>query len=167
MGDGGAVTTDDDAIAERLRMLRNYGAREKYDSELLGWNSRLDPLQAAVLGVKLAKLDEWNTRRRTVAARYHEALADLTWLRLPHEAEWAGHVYHLFVVRVPCRAALVRHLSGASIEMGIHYPIPPYRQRAFRQLGPVADGFPELDAAHHEVLSLPMGRISPMSSRIG
>ena len=67
------------------------------------------------------------------------------------------HVYHLFVVRVPCRAALVRHLSGASIEMGIHYPIPPYRQRAFRHLGPVADGFPELDAAHHEVLSLPMG----------
>ena len=77
MGDGGAVTTDDDAIAERLRMLRNYGARQKYDSELLGWNSRLDPLQAAVLGVKLAKLDEWNTRRRRVAARYHEALADL------------------------------------------------------------------------------------------
>ena len=166
MGDGGAVTTDDDAIAERLRMLRNYGARQKYDSELLGRNSRLDPLQAAVLGVKLAKLDEWNTRRRTVAARYHEALADLPWLRLPHEAEWAGHVYHLFVVRVPCRAALVRFFPGASIEMRNRYH-PAYRQRAFRQLGPVADGFPELDAAHHEVLSLPMAPISPMSSRIG
>ena len=157
MGDGGAVTTDDDAIAERVRMLRNYGGRDKYDSELLGWNSRLDPLQAAVLGVKLEKLDEWNARRRTVAARYHEALGHLTWLRLPHEAGWAGHVYHLFVVRVPCRTALMRHMAGASIEMGIHYPVPPYRQRAFRHLGPVADGFPELDAAHHEVLSLPMG----------
>jgi dTDP-3-amino-3,4,6-trideoxy-alpha-D-glucose transaminase len=157
MGDGGAVTTDDDAIAERVRMLRNYGGRDKYDSELLGWNSRLDPLQAAVLGVKLNKLDEWNARRRTVAARYHEALAHLTWLRLPHEAGWARHVYHLFVVRVPCRSALAADLARASVETGIHYPIPPYRQAAFRHLGPVADGFPELDAAHREVLSLPMG----------
>jgi dTDP-4-amino-4,6-dideoxygalactose transaminase len=157
IGDGGAVTTDDDAIAARVRMLGNYGGRDKYDSELPGWNSRLDPLQAAVLGVKLKKLDEWNARRRVVAARYHDALAHLTWLQLPHEAEWARHVYHLFVVRVPDRAALVRHLSGACIEMGVHYPIPPYRQRVFRHLGSVADGFPELDAAHHEVLSLPMG----------
>ncbi len=157
LGDGGAVTTDDDAIADRVRALRNYGARDKYHSELPGWNSRLDPLQAAVLGVKLEKLDEWNVRRRRVAARYHDALAHLAWLRLPYEADWAWHVYHLFVVRVPCRAALVAHLGRASVETAIHYPIPPYRQGAFRHLGPVADSFPELDAAHHEVLSLPMG----------
>jgi dTDP-3-amino-3,4,6-trideoxy-alpha-D-glucose transaminase len=157
MGDGGAVTTDDDAIADRVRALGNYGARDKYHSELLGWNSRLDPLQAAVLAVKLEKLDQWNARRRRVAARYHDALAQVHWLGLPHEADWAWHVYHLFVVRVPCRAALVAHLARASIETGIHYPVPPYRQGAFRHLGPVADGFPELDAAHREVLSLPMG----------
>ena len=137
MGDGGAVTTDDEAIAERVRMLRNYGARDKYDSELLGWNSRLDPIQAAVLGVKLGKLDEWNARRRAVAARYHDAFAHLTWLRLPHEAEWAGHVYHLFVVRVPRRAALVAHLARASVETGHSLPrsalppagVPPARSR--------------------------------------
>ena len=157
MGDGGAVTTDDDAVADRIRMLRNYGTHEKYRSEIVGWNSRLDPLQAAILDVKLDTLDEWNDRRRRVAARYYEDLAALGWLRLPQQAEWAGHVYHLFVVRVPCRAALVQHLTSASIETGIHYPIPPYRQPVFRHLGIAADAFPELDLAHEEVLSLPMG----------
>ncbi len=100
VGDGGAVTTNDDSIAERVRMLRNYGAREKYRNEYLGWNSRLDPIQAAILRVKLERLDEWNSRRRRVADRYREGLSGLSWLRLPSEASWATHVYHLFVIRV-------------------------------------------------------------------
>ena len=157
MGDGGAVTTDDDALAERVRMLRNYGTREKYRSELLGWNSRLDPLQAAILDVKLDRLDEWNTRRRRVAERYLEALDRFGWLHLPHEAAWARSANHLFVVRVPCRDALVRHLSGASIETGLHYPLPPYRQPAYRHLEDLSRQFPGLDALHNQLVSLPMG----------
>ena len=156
VGDGGAVTTDDDSIADRVRMLRNYGSREKYQSERLGWNSRLDPIQAAILRVKLDKLDEWNARRRHVAARYREALSGLGWLRLPGEAPWATHAYHLFVVRVRRRGELVRHLTGRSIGTGIHYPVPPSRQRAYRGLR-LPQPLGDLDALHAEFLSLPMG----------
>ncbi len=134
VGDGGAVTTNDDSIADRVRMLRNYGAREKYRNECLGWNSRLDPIQAAILRVKLDKLDEWNSRRRRVAARYREGLSGASWLRLPSEAAWATHVYHLFVIRVRHRDELVQHLAASSIATAIHYPVPPYRQPAYRDL---------------------------------
>jgi dTDP-4-amino-4,6-dideoxygalactose transaminase len=156
MGDAGAVTTDDADVAHHIRMLRNYGTRQKYRSEIAGWNSRLDSLQAAILDVKLDKVDEWNDRRRRVAARYAEELSPLPWLRLPAPVEWARHVYHLFVVRVPCRPAFIRHLTDASIETAIHYPIPPYRQPVFAHLGNGGD-FPELDAVHDEVVSLPIG----------
>jgi dTDP-4-amino-4,6-dideoxygalactose transaminase len=156
VGDGGAVTTDDDAIAERVRMLRNYGEREKHRNECLGWNSRLDPIQAAILRVKLDKLDEWNTRRRRVAARYREGLSRLNWLRLPMEAPWAMHVYHLYVVRVPHRDELVQHLAADSVATAIHYPVPPYRQPAYRDL-PMPQPVGDLDAMHRELLSLPMG----------
>ena len=155
MGDGGAITTDDDALAERLRMLRNYGTRDKYRSELLGWNSRLDPLQAAVLDVKLEHLDEWNARRRRVAERYCEDLGRFGWLQLPHEAAWALSSHHLFVIRVTCRDALVSHLASASIETGVHYPFPPYRQPAYRHLETSA--WPGLDAVHDQLVSLPIG----------
>ena len=155
MGDGGAVTTDDDALADRLRMLRNYGTRDKYRSELLGWNSRLDPLQAAILDVKLDRLDEWNARRRRVAERYCDALDQLGWLQLPHEASWARSAHHLFVVRVACREALVSHLSSSSIETAVHYPCPPYRQPAYRHLETTT--WPGLDALHDQLVSLPMG----------
>jgi dTDP-3-amino-3,4,6-trideoxy-alpha-D-glucose transaminase len=155
VGDAGAVTTDDDVIADRVRMLRNYGESEKYRNECPGWNSRLDPLQAAILGVKLDKLDEWNSRRRRVAARYREALSELGWLRLPSEAPWATHVYHLFVIRVACRDDLIEHLAANSVATAVHYPTPPYSQPAYRDVSvpwPTAD----LDAMHREVLSLPL-----------
>jgi dTDP-4-amino-4,6-dideoxygalactose transaminase len=155
VGDGGAVTTDDGAIADRIRMLRNYGESAKYRNEHLGWNSRLDPLQAAILGIKLDKLDEWNSRRRRIAARYREGLSELSWLKLPSEAWWATHVYHLFVIRVPCRDELVEHLGAKSVATAVHYPTPPYRQPAYCDVSvpwPTAD----LDAMHQEVLSLPL-----------
>ena len=156
LGDAGGVTTDDDGVAMRARMLGNYGTREKYCSELLGWNSRLDPLQAAILGVKLNRLDEWNGRRRRVAARYMEALGRLDWLRLPHEAPWGTHIYHLFVVRTPQRDKLAAHLAARSIVTGVHYPVPPYRQQAYCDL-PAPAGADQLDAIHDELLSLPIG----------
>jgi dTDP-3-amino-3,4,6-trideoxy-alpha-D-glucose transaminase len=156
LGDAGAVTTNDDGIATRVRMLGNYGTREKYRNELLGWNSRLDPLQAAIIGVKLDRLDEWNARRRHVAARYAEALGRLDWLRLPHEAPWATHVFYLFVVRTPRRDELAEHLAARSIATGVHYPVPPYRQPAYRDL-PAPAGAEHLDAVHGELLSLPIG----------
>jgi dTDP-3-amino-3,4,6-trideoxy-alpha-D-glucose transaminase len=156
VGDGGAVTTDDDAIAERVRMLRNYGESEKNRNQYLGWSSRLDPIQAAILRVKLDKLDEWNSRRRRVAARYREGLSGLSWLRLPSEAAWATHVYHLFVIRVACREDLVQRLAAESVTTAIHYPVPPYRQPAYRDL-PIPQHVGHLDAAHSELLSLPVG----------
>jgi dTDP-4-amino-4,6-dideoxygalactose transaminase len=155
-GDAGAVTTDDASIADRLRMLRNYGEREKNVNQYLGWNSRLDPIQAAILAVKLDKLDEWNARRRRIAARYRAGLSGLGWLRLPTEASWATHVYHLFVVRVPRREALIEHLAANSIATAIHYPVPPYRQPAYRGL-PLRQPLGDLDATHAQLLSLPMG----------
>jgi dTDP-3-amino-3,4,6-trideoxy-alpha-D-glucose transaminase len=156
VGDGGAVTTDDDAIAERVRMLRNYGESEKNRNQYLGWSSRLDPIQAAILRVKLDKLDEWNSRRRRVAARYRQGLSGLSWLRLPSEAAWATHVYHLFVIRVACREDLVKRLAAESVTTAIHYPVPPYRQPAYRDL-PIPQPLGDLDAAHRELLSLPVG----------
>jgi dTDP-4-amino-4,6-dideoxygalactose transaminase len=156
VGDGGAVTTDDEGIAERVRMLGNYGERGKYRNELLGWNSRLDPLQAAILGVKLSRLEEWNARRRRVAARYEAALGGLEWLRLPNEASWATHAFHLFVVRAASRDELADHLAARSIATAVHYPVPPYRQPAYRDIDVPADA-ERLDAVHGELLSLPMG----------
>ena len=156
VGDGGAVTTDDGSIADRVRMLGNYGSREKYRNERPGWNSRLDPIQAAVLRVKLDRLDQWNARRRRVAARYREHLSGLDWLRLPSEASWARHVYHLFVVRVRRRDELVRYLTARSIATVIHYPVPPHRQPAYRGL-PLPQPLRGVDALHAQLLSLPMG----------
>ena len=132
MGDAGAVTTDDDALAERVRMLRNYGSKVKYHHEVPGLNSRLDSLQAAVLRVKLRHLDEWNERRRAVAARYLERLAGVDGLDLPEVPDWAEPVWHLFVVRhpQPRRAAAARSRE-AGVDTIIHYPIPPHLTGAY------------------------------------
>ena len=156
VGDAGAVTTDDDSIADRVRMLRNYGSREKNRVECIGWNSRLDPLQAAILRVKLDRLDDWNDRRRRLAARYREGLADLTWLELPVEAAWARHVYHLFVIRSRERDDLAQHLEGHSIATLVHYPVPPYRQPAYTSL-PMPPWAQRLEKVHAWLLSLPIG----------
>jgi len=156
LGDGGAVTTDDAGLAERIRLLRDYGAPEKYRHELAGTNSRLDELQAAVLRVKLEHLDEWNDRRRSAAARYLDGFAG-TGLVLPETPSDAEHVWHLFVVRTPRRDELRRALAEAEIETGIHYPRAPHRQPVFAELGIEPESVPVTEALQHEILSLPIG----------
>jgi dTDP-4-amino-4,6-dideoxygalactose transaminase len=156
LGDAGAVTTDDPELAERIRVLRNYGSRVKYVHEVEGVNSRLDEIQAAVLRVKLGRLDEWNARRRAVAAVYGEALADSP-LVLPHVPEWAEPVWHLYVVRAPRRDELQRALAEQGIGTLVHYPTPPHLQGAYRSLGMGPGTFPISEEIHREVLSLPIG----------
>jgi dTDP-4-amino-4,6-dideoxygalactose transaminase len=163
LGDGGGVTTNDGELADRLRVLRNYGSRVKYVNEVLGYNSRLDEIQAAVLRVKLGCLCEWNARRATIADRYREALAG-TDLVLPHVEPWADPVWHLFVVRSTRRDALQEHLRAAGVHTLIHYPIPPHRQDAYRFLGIDAGSMPIAESIHREVLSLPIGPHMPAES---
>lgn len=156
LGDAGAVTTDDDALAERVRALRNYGSKVKYHHELPGLNSRLDSLQAAFLRIKLRRLDEWNERRRSLAARYLERLADVEGLVLPAVPGWAEPVWHLFVVRHPRRDALQARLSEAGVDTIIHYPIPPHLGGAYADEFAGA-GLPVAERLADEVLSLPIG----------
>jgi dTDP-4-amino-4,6-dideoxygalactose transaminase len=156
LGDAGAVTTNDPALAGKIRMLRNYGSRVKYVNEMRGANSRLDPLQAALLRVKLEHLDEWNLRRKRIAAAYIDELPK-TAILLPSVAKWADPVWHLFVVRVPNRQALQAQLHEARIATLIHYPIPPHRQAAYANLGYAAGSFPLAERMAGEVLSLPIG----------
>lgn len=156
MGDAGAITTDDDALAERVRMLRNYGSRVKYHHDLPGLNSRLDSLQAGVLRIKLRHLDEWNERRRAVADLYVRRLDDIEGLVLSVAADWAEPVWHLFVVRHPQRDALQERLSDAGVDTMIHYPIPPHLTGAYAA---AFEGvrLPVAERLADEVLSLPMG----------
>jgi len=153
-GDGGAVTTADSALAAKLRALRNYGSSAKYVHERIGWNSRLDPLQAAVLRVKLRRLDEWNARRLSLVECYRRSLAG-SGVVLPAETAGFESVYHLFVVRTAERDALQAGLKEAGIETLIHYPIPPHMQGAFS--GFVTTALPLAERLAAEVLSLPMG----------
>ncbi len=153
--DAGAVTTNDPEVDARVRLLRNYGSVRKYENEAMGVNSRLDELQAAFLRVKLKHLDEWNKRRSRTAERYGEALTDAP-IRLPAVHPEASSSWHLFVIRHPGRDELQRRLSAMGVDTMIHYPIPPYRQRAYANLR-VEANFPITDALHREVLSLPIG----------
>jgi dTDP-4-amino-4,6-dideoxygalactose transaminase len=156
MGDGGAITTNDPQIADRLRVLRNYGSRLKYINEVQGYNSRLDPLQAAILRVKLAHLDSWNSRRSDVAQRYQQGLVNCG-LTLPYVPDWAEPVWHLYVVQHPKRDALQQALTHAGVGNLIHYPIPPHRQQAYVNAGWVQGSLPLAERMADEVLSLPMG----------
>jgi len=156
MGDGGSVTTNDPLIADRLRVLRNYGSRVKYINEIQGYNSRLDPLQAAILRVKLTHLDEWNFRRTAIARRYHRGLAN-SGLTLPYVPDWAEPVWHLYVVRSPKRDALQQALTDTGVGTLIHYPIPPHLQQAYARAGWRQGSFPLAERMATEVLSLPIG----------
>lgn len=156
VGDAGAVTTSDPALAEKIRMLRNYGSRRKYVHETAGVNSRLDELQAAFLRARLERLDDANAARRERAARYGQRLAGANGVTLPREAEWARHAYHLYVVRSPQRDALQARLGQAGIETLIHYPTACHLQPAFAHLGYVRGDFPLAEALADEVLSLPL-----------
>jgi dTDP-4-amino-4,6-dideoxygalactose transaminase len=178
-GDAGAVTTDDAELADRVRTLRNYGSKKRYYNEVIGYNSRLDELQAAFLRVKLRHLDEWNERRQKIAAIYLDALksevrsqksevrslpSDLrslvSGLVLPFVPKWASPVWHLFVIRHPQRDALQQKLTEAGIGTLIHYPVPPHRSGAYSKSGfslqPSA--FSLADELASTVLSLPIGR---------
>lgn len=157
VGDGGLVVTNDCAVAERVRLLRNYGSRTKYYNEEKGFNSRLDELQAALLRVKLTKLDEWNERRRRIGVRYLRELSNLPDLRLPCVPNWAEPVWHQFVVRSSRRDTLQQYLKEKGVETLIHYPVPPHLQKAYYDLGLSEGSFPISEAIHREVLSLPIG----------
>lgn len=156
LGDGGAVTTNDAALAERIAMLRNYGSREKYRNELTGYNSRLDELHAAFLSAKLLRLDADNARRCVIATRYTAALTDIAGLGLPMVPDAADPVWHLYVVRTPERDALQTFLRDQGIGTLIHYPIPPHVQACYADLGYGEGDFPISEAMHREVLSLPI-----------
>jgi dTDP-4-amino-4,6-dideoxygalactose transaminase len=156
MGDGGAITTDNPEIAEKARLLRNYGSRTKYLNEVKGINSRLDPLQAAVLRVKLRHLDDWNERRRSIAERYMEALSG-TGLVLPFVPDWAEPVWHLYVVRTAERDVHQANLDKAGIGTLIHYPVAPHMQAAYDDLGYSPGDLPLARQLADEVISLPIG----------
>lgn len=155
MGDGGAVTTNDPELADRIKLLRNYGSPVKYINEVKGFNSRLDPLQAAILRVKLEHLDEWNERRAASVLQYQHGLTDCGFT-LPIVPTWVSPVWHLYVVRHSNRDLLQAMLNKAGIGTLIHYPIPPHLQGAYRDLGFGEGAFPIAERLHKEVLSLPM-----------
>jgi dTDP-4-amino-4,6-dideoxygalactose transaminase len=152
-GDGGAITTGDDALAERLRLLRNWGSRRKYHHEEPGLNSRLDSLQAAVLGVKLRYLDGWNALRRRHADAYDAALGEI---RRPLDRAGDEPVFHLYVIRTPQRDALLEALHADGIQAGIHYPFPVHRLQAYGHLAATSPRLDESEAWAAECLSLPM-----------
>lgn len=156
MGDGGAVTSNDAQIADRIRVLRNYGSRTKYVHEVQGYNSRLDPLQAAILRVKLTHLDEWNARRKVIAQSYHAGLMSGV-LALPGVSDSNEPVWHLFVVQCPKRGELQAALAEADVTTLIHYPVPPHRQQAYAHEKSVQRSFPLAEKISNEVLSLPIG----------
>jgi dTDP-4-amino-4,6-dideoxygalactose transaminase len=156
-GEAGAVTTNDEPMAQRMRMIRDHGQARKYYHDVEGYNGRLDSLQAGFLSVKLPHLARWNEARRAVAHRYHELLAEANdAVVIPREAEWTKGVYHLYVVRVQDREAVQKHLADAGIGTGIHYPIPLHLQKAYQHLGYKIGDFPITERVAAEIVSLPM-----------
>jgi len=156
-GDAGVVTTNNDETADAVRVLRNYGSRVKYHNEVVGYNSRLDELQAALLRVKLRHLEEWNQRRTQVAQQYLRGLADHKEFLLPYSPPWAEPVWHLFVIRTHQRASLQKRLSASGIQTLIHYPIPPHLSGAYTAFGWQVGDYPISECLANEVLSLPIG----------
>jgi dTDP-4-amino-4,6-dideoxygalactose transaminase len=156
MGDAGAVTTNDKQLAERIRLLGNYGSRIKYVNEAQGCNSRLDPIQAAILRVKLAHLDEWNARRNVLATRYRASLASCG-LTLPSSAVWAEPAWHLYVVLHQQRDLLQKVLTASGVSTLIHYPIPPYRQQAYSEEFSKKAEYLMAQQIANQCISLPMG----------
>ncbi|HZR51986.1 MAG TPA: DegT/DnrJ/EryC1/StrS family aminotransferase [Streptosporangiaceae bacterium] len=155
-GNAGAVVTDDAAVAEKVRLLRNYGYRVKYQHEIMGTNSRLDEIQAALLRVKLRRLEEWNGRRRALAGQYTSLLDTVADLVLPHVPDWAEPVWHQYVVRLADRAAVQQRLRAAGVETLIHYPVPIHLTPAYRDAGWRPGDFPVAERIAAEVLSLPL-----------
>ncbi|GAA1505850.1 DegT/DnrJ/EryC1/StrS family aminotransferase [Sphaerisporangium rubeum] len=155
-GEAGAVLASSPAVARAVRLLTSHGSEEKYVHETLGFNSRLDTLQAVVLRAKLKRLATWNESRRTAATRYADLLSGIQGVRLPQPAPGNLHVWHLYVIRVPQRDRVAQSLREAGIGVQIHYPVPIHLQPAFRSLGHAAGDFPVTETAAAEILSLPM-----------
>lgn len=155
-GDAGAMLTDSDDVATRMRMIKNHGSPRKYEHQMVGVNSRLDTLQAVVLSAKLRRLAGWNAARRAAAARYDTLLADLDEVARPRTLEGNEHVWHLYVVRVPDRDRVLKELQAAGIGAGIHYPVPIHLTEAFGGLGLAEGAFPVTEQASGELLSLPL-----------
>jgi dTDP-4-amino-4,6-dideoxygalactose transaminase len=155
-GDGGIIVTNNEEVAERARMLRDYGQKEKYKHVVIGYNSRLDEMQAAILRVKLRYLDRWIDERRRNAKKYSEELSEIPDVIPPIEKSYAKHVYHLYVIRTKHRNEMQRWLSSRSISTGIHYPIPIHLQEAYMHLNLREGSFPETEMCSKEILSLPM-----------
>lgn len=156
-GDAGAVVTNDDDIADKVRMLRNYGSRLKYFNDCKGLNSRLDELQAAILRVKLRYLDAWNSRRSKLASLLQKTLCEVPEIATPAQPPGIESCWHLYVIRTPERDLVQQALENHGIGTMIHYPLPPYRQKAYAELGLPKGSFPIADQLADEVLSLPMG----------
>jgi dTDP-4-amino-4,6-dideoxygalactose transaminase len=157
MGDAGAVTSDDDELADRVRVLRNYGSRTKYYNEVKGYNSRLDSLQAAFLRVKLRYLDKWNQLREQIAVQYRNGLANTRNIILPFVPDTITPSWHLFVIRHQQRDLLQTHLTEANIGTLIHYPVPPHLSKAYSELGLRKGSYPITEKIAETVLSLPIG----------
>ena len=154
-GDGGAVVTNSDVIAKKVQLLRNYGQDKKYSHRVKGSNHRLDSVQAAILNVKLERLEEWNLMRRRAAVRYHQLFADSE-VRTMAEQPACRSVWHLYVIRCRRRYELQNSLISRHIHAGIHYPVPIHLQPAFAELGHKRGDFPNAETAAREILSLPM-----------
>lgn len=155
-GEAGMVTTNDDELAHKVRLLRDHGSPQRYHHELIGMNARLDEIQAAVLRAKLPHLETWNSQRRGNAAHYTELLSDLEGVVPPYVADYAEHVFHLYVLRVPWRDELLAHFKDRGVGAGIHYPVPCHLQPAFRYLGYKQGDLPVTEQAASQAISLPM-----------
>jgi dTDP-4-amino-4,6-dideoxygalactose transaminase len=156
-GEAGALTTNDETLAHKARMLRNHGQSQKYYHEVEGYNGRLDAIQAGILRVKLQHLTRWNEQRRRSAERYHELFAPMAGsVAVPYQPWWSNSVYHLYVIRAPNRTELQKHLTDDGIGTGIHYPVPLHLQAAYAPLGLTRGDFPVTEAAADQILSIPM-----------
>tara|TARA_B100000767_G_scaffold115164_1_gene109870 strand:+ start:1581 stop:2675 length:1095 start_codon:yes stop_codon:yes gene_type:complete len=156
LGDGGAITTDDDDLAEKVRTLRNYGSSVKYENKVLGYNNRLDELQAAFLRIKLRRLNSWTKERQEIGTKYSSLLRDISGVELMSVADKSSHSYHLYVIRTSERNRLQEKMTMAGIGSLIHYPIPPHLQECYKYLGYKKGDFPIAEKLSNEVLSLPL-----------
>lgn len=155
-GEAGAITTNDEQLARKMRMLRDHGQTKKYYHEMEGYNGRLDAIQAGILSAKLAHLTEWNQKRQEAANRYDELLSTVPGVIIPHGPECTRAIFHLYVVRVADREGLQKYLAQADIGTGIHYPVPLHLQKAYEYLGHKKGEFPVTEGVTAEILSLPM-----------
>jgi dTDP-4-amino-4,6-dideoxygalactose transaminase len=155
-GEGGAVTTNDPAVAQKVRQLRDHGQAKKYYHDMEGYNGRLDSIQAGFLRVKLRHLEEWNSARRAAAGRYNELLSGIKGVVLPYEPDWSKAVYHLYVIRTANPEELQKRLGAENIGSGFHYPVPLHLQKAYAWMNLGKGAFPITEKAASEILSLPM-----------